>query len=161
MVEISATDWNTNAISTRLSRSRSLSGSFVISRPSSRNMTSPDVGRSSAPRIFIRVVLPEPERPRSTDSRLGGICRFIPFSACTMLPSPIAKSMQTFRASIMLFISTSHVRGILTECTRFHNTAIIYTVLIISNLTANVNNPRLFLVKLYKLRFTTFLRANF
>ena len=102
IVEMRATDWNTNAISTRRSLSRSGSGSLVISL--SMKSTSPEVGRSSAPRMLISVVLPEPERPRRTESRFGGICKLIPLSAWTVLPSPISKSMQIFCASIMCFI---------------------------------------------------------
>ena len=68
------------------------------------NMTLPDVGSSSVPRIFIRVVLPEPERPFKMVSFPAGMERLIFFNAVNSPPAPLNTRVRfvTFIASSIL-----------------------------------------------------------
>jgi hypothetical protein len=59
-------DWKMKAIRSRRRASRSRSDIRLTSRPSTH--TRPAVGSSRPPMMFSSVVLPEPDRPRSTTS---------------------------------------------------------------------------------------------
>ncbi len=101
-------DWKMYATVSRRSRIRSRSPIAVTSRPAT--CTVPPSGESSPPTTFSRVVLPEPDRPRSATSRPSPIANVTPRSAAVAV-GPLPYVRVTSRTSTMGAVATPPAAG--------------------------------------------------
>src|SRR5947209_20118195 len=80
-------------------RSRVSSASEALARLLALNRTSPEVGRSKAPRMASRVVFPDPEGPVRTEKVPSPISMETPSKARTSALVPARKYLQMFRVA--------------------------------------------------------------